>query len=313
MNRRIFLHSPGYFPVLLLSLLAVLAPFNASEAAEPGTQVQTRLGDQALNGWWTAVDEPRATVLMLHGTMAHANMEIMATLAEVFAEYGIESLRVSLSLGIDDRYGMLDCGVVHRHRHEDAVEELAAWFRWLEGRDRRDVVLLGHSRGTNQVARYAASQDLPAPKGLVLVAPGIRDADAMAARYAERGGPALAPLLERAAARVDAGRGDEVLGSVPYLHCDEAQVTAASFRSYYADDPEFDTLALAAGTGLPVLIFAGSEDPLSRGVDKAVVEYQGGAPVDFVQIEGADHFFRDLYAYDLVEAVEAWLAGPGSP
>ena len=104
-----------------------------------------------------------------------------------------------------------------------------------------------------------------------------------------------------------------MLGSVPYLHCDEAQVTAASFLSYYADDPGFDTLALAAGSGLPVLIFAGSEDPLSRGVDTAVVQYQSGAPVDFVEIDGADHFFRDLYAYDLVEAVQAWLAGLETP
>jgi len=313
MKIRIPLLPSRRLPALALSLLAVLAPWDAPEAAEPGIQVQTRLDDRKLNGWWTEVDEPRATILMLHGTMAHANMEIMATLAEVFAEYGIGSLRVSLSLGFDDRYGMLDCGVVHRHRHGDAVEELAAWFRWLEGRERRDIVLLGHSRGTNQVARYAAASDLPAPTGLVLVAPGIRDADGLAAGYAERGGPALAPLLERAAGRVESGRGDEVLGSVPYLHCDDAQATAASFLSYYGDDPEFDTLALAAGTGLPVLIFAGSEDPLSRGVDKAVVEYQGGAPMDFVEIDGADHFFRDLYAYDLVEAVEAWLAGLDSP
>lgn len=300
-------------PPLALVLLAVLAPSGGSEAAEPGSQVQTRLEDRRLNGWWTTVDEPRATILMLHGTMAHANMEIMATLAEVFAEAGIETLRVSLSLGIDDRYGMLDCGVVHRHRHGDAVAELAAWFSWLARQERRDIVLLGHSRGTNQVARYAASKNLPAPRGLVLVAPGIHDADTLAAAYGERGGPALGPLLERAAGRAGSGAGDDVLGPVPFLHCDDARATADAFLSYYADDPGFDTLALAAGAGVPVLIFAGSEDPLSRGLDEAVAEYQGGAPVDFVQIDGADHFFRDLYAYDLVEAVEAWLASMESP
>ncbi|MGB5621592.1 MAG: alpha/beta hydrolase [Gammaproteobacteria bacterium] len=313
MTKQIPLRPLPYLPALALSVLTMFGPSDVPQAAEPGVQVQTRLEDRKLNGWWTKVDEPRATVLMLHGTMAHANMEIMATLAAVFAEYRIESLRVSLSLGIDDRYGMLDCGVVHGHRHGDAVDELAAWFRWLEDRDRRDSVLLGHSRGTNQVARYAASQALPAPKALVLVAPGIRDNDALAAGYAERGGQALASLLERAAELVDSGRGDELLGPVPYLHCDHAQVTAASFLSYYADEPGFDTLALAAGTGLPVLIFAGSEDPPSRGVGKAVIEYQGDSRLDFVEIDGADHFFRDLYAYDLVEAVEAWLGGLGAP
>jgi pimeloyl-ACP methyl ester carboxylesterase len=250
---------------------------------------------------------------MLQGTMAHANMEIMATLAEVFAEYGIESLRVSLSLGFDDRYGMLDCGVEHRHRHGDAVGELAAWFRWLEERDRRDILLLGHSRGTNQVARYAVTRDLPAPKGLVLVAPGVRDAQGLSAGHQDRGGQALAPLVQQASELVGSGRGEQIIGPVAFLHCDDARVTAASFLSYYADDPAFDTLALAAGAGLPVLVFAGSEDPLSRGVDEAVLEYQGSAPLEFIQIDGADHFFRDLYAYDLAEAVQAWLDSLAAP
>ena len=294
-----------FVPLTLLSNAATLA-------AEPGNRVQIESAGVTLNGWWTEVDDPRATVLMVHGTLAHANMEIMTTLAEVFAEHAIESLRVSLSFGIDDRHGMLDCGSTHRHRHEDAVDEIAAWFSWLEQRGRSSVLLLGHSRATNQVTRYADRKDLQTPAALVLVAPGIRDADA-AARYEASSGQALAPLLDRATELVESGRGDEVLGRVAFLHCDAAEVTAASFLSYYADDPAFDTLGLAASAGIPVIVFAGSEDPLSRGVDAAIVEYQQSAPVDFVMIDGADHFFRDLYAYDLVEAVQAWIDGMEDP
>ncbi len=294
-----------FVPLTLLSNAATLA-------AEPGNRVQIESAGVTLNGWWTEVDDPRATVLMVHGTLAHANMEIMTTLAEVFAEHAIESLRVSLSLGIDDRHGMLDCGSTQRHRHEDAVDEIAAWFRWLEQRGRSSVLLLGHSRATNQVTRYAARKDLQAPAALILVAPGIRDADT-AARYGASSGQALAPLLDRATELVESGQGDEVLGRVAFLHCDAAEVTAASFLSYYADDPAFDTLGLAASAGIPVIVFAGSEDPLSRGVDAAIVEYQQNAPVDFVMIDGADHFFRDLYAYDLVEAVQAWIDAMEDP
>lgn len=294
-----------FVPLALLSNAATLA-------AEPGNRVQIESAGVTLNGWWTEVDDPRATVLMVHGTLAHANMEIMTTLAEVFAEHAIESLRVSLSLGIDDRHGMLDCGSTQRHRHEDAVDEIAAWFRWLERRGRSSVLLLGHSRATNQVTRYAVRKDLQAPAALVLVAPGIRDADA-AARYGASSGQALAPLLDRATELVESGRDDEVLGRVAFLHCDAAEVTAASFLSYYVDDPAFDTLGLAASAGIPVIVFAGSEDPLSRGVDAAIVEYQQNAPVDFVMIDGADHFFRDLYAYDLVEAVQAWIDAMEDP
>ena len=29
-------------------------------------------------------------------------------------------------------------------------------------------------------------------------------------------------------------------------------------------------------------------------MDEAVLEYQGSAPLEFIQIDGADHFFRDI-------------------
>ena len=299
--------SRAFLTALAVSGLLAVAPKSTILASEPGTPVQIESAGRTLNGWWTEVDDPRATVLLVHGTLAHANMEIMTALAEVFAEYSIESLRVSLSLGIDDRRGMMDCGSTHSHLHQDAVDEIDAWFGWLDQRERRSVVLLGHSRATNQVTRYAARKELPRPSGLVLVAPGIYDADAVAARYQENHGQALAPLVDRATELVESGRGDDVLGRVPFLHCDAAEVTAASFLSYYVDDPAFDTLSLAASTGIPVIVFAGSEDPLSHGVDAAIVDYQQNAPLDFVMIDGADHFFRDLYAYDLVEAVQAWI------
>jgi pimeloyl-ACP methyl ester carboxylesterase len=240
-------------------------------------------------------------------------MEIMTTLADVFGEYGIETLRVTLSLGEDDREGMLDCDATHRHAHTDAIDELAVWMRWLRETGRDSVVLLGHSRATNQVTRYAVRPDLPVPAALVLVAPGVWDAAAVASRYGSQGGPALGSLLAHAAARVEAGRGGEVLGRVPFLHCAEAQVTAAAFLSYYADEPEFDTLGLAAGAGLPVLVFVGSEDPLTDGVEEAVAALPVSAPIEFVRIDGADHFFRDLYAYDLVEAVVASLEDGTGP
>ena len=84
-------------------------------------------------------------------------------------------------------------------------------------------------------------------------------------------------------------------------------MTAESFLSYYADDPDFDTLDLVVRLRRPVIVFAGSEDPLTDGLDAAIAAAPEEAKVEFVMIDGADHFFRDLYAYDLVEAVQEWL------
>lgn len=293
---------------VLPAALALLAIAGGAAAMEPGRQVQIAHEGRQLNGWVTAADESPVTILMLHGTLAHANMEIMATLAEVFAEYGVETLRVTLSLGLDDRRGMFDCAAEHRHAHADALGELEAWMSWLQQNGRDSIVLLGHSRATNQVARYATSGTPPTPLGLVLVAPGVWSHEAVAARFARQGAGALVPLLDEAEAMIESGRGEDLIGPVPFLHCGEARVSARSFAGYYANDPRFDTLALIGASDLPVIILSGTEDPLVEGLDDALASIEDATSLKHVSIEGADHFFRDLYAYDVVEAVQAWLA-----
>lgn len=276
-------------------------------ANEPGERVQTEYRDSTLNGWLTEVESPRATVLMIHGTMAHANMEIMASFAEVLAEYDIESLRVTLSLGEDGREGMFDCASVHRHRHQDAVGEIDAWMDWLAGHGRDEVVLLGHSRGTNQVARYSTRHAPGRAEGIVLVAPSIYRPGSQGEEYQETAGQSLDEVIAEARRLVDAGKGDALLEGVQFLYCPGATVTAAAFLSYYEADADYDTLALAEAGGVPVLVVVGTEDPLSAGVAEAVSAGDADGRISLVVVEGADHFFRDLYAYDVVEGVLAWL------
>jgi alpha/beta superfamily hydrolase len=291
-------------PIMTIVMPVVLALGTALSvrpaAADPGHQVQIEHRGLTLNGWLTEAEEPVATILMLHGTLAHANMEIMATFAEILSEENIETLRVTLSLDQDDREGMFDCSAPHRHKHGDAVDELAAWVRWLADNGRSQVVLLGHSRGTNQVARFAVTAEgegMP----MVLVAPSVY----------RPGGSGLseeqAATLVKARDMVAAGRGDELMHGVDILHCTDADATANSFLSYYDDDPDYYTLRLAVAAHVPVLVILGSEDTINEGVEEALADLQDGSRISVLEVDGADHFFRDLYAYDVAEGVRAWL------
>ena len=47
-------------------------------------------------------------VLMLHGTMAHKDMEIMRNLQDMLIERGISNLAINLSLTKENRHGMND-------------------------------------------------------------------------------------------------------------------------------------------------------------------------------------------------------------
>lgn len=243
-------------------------------------------------------------VLMTHGTLGHSGMEIMSTLQTLFADNGVSSLAINLSLGLSDRsHAMYDCPTPHHHRHTDALDEIGFWLGRLKEEGARNIVLLGHSRGGNQTAWYAAEHDDPAISQVVLVAPMVWDEEQEAAEYRKNFGTELDPLFEQAHAMVADGRGGEFMAGIDFLYCKDTNATADAVVSYYAPDPRRDTPRLLAKIAKPVVVIAGSDDKAVSGLIEKVEPLADGERVKLVVIDGADHFFRDLYADELVEAV----------
>jgi pimeloyl-ACP methyl ester carboxylesterase len=242
-------------------------------------------------------------VLILHGTLAHNGMEIIAGLQERLKAKGFNTLAINLSLGVDDRHGMYDCSVTNRHKHTDALAELAAWTRWLEGKGVNKIDLIGHSRGGNQIAWFAAEH---APKSLgkvVLVAPQTWSAQQHVAGYQKRYGKSLPELL----ARVRQADADALLGSVDFVYCANSRVLASSFIDYYRDEPRFDTPSLIPAIKTPVMVIAAASDEIVPGLIEKTQPLANAGKAKLLILEGADHFFRDLYSDDLADAIDAFL------
>ena len=249
-------------------------------------------------------------LVMTHGTLAHNRMEIMASLQELLKARGISTLAINLSLGISNRHNMFDCNQPMRHRHADAVEEIAAWVEWLKGRGARSIWLLGHSRGGNQAAWYAATR---APKEVtkaILLAPMTYDERRAAAAYEARFGTPLAPMLAQARDFVRAGHGNEPMELPGILHCKNGRATPESFLSYHAPDARRDTPHWLPGIAVPVLIIAGTEDKVIGDLVARVKPLADGRHVRLKVIEDADHFFRDFAAEDAADAIAAFLKAP---
>jgi alpha/beta superfamily hydrolase len=107
------------------------------------------------------------------------------------------------------------------------------------------------------------------------------------------------------------GRGAQqvvLMGHSRFLYCEDTSVTAASFVSYYALEPKRDTVNLLPEIGKPTLVIAGTEDTVVGGLEEKVAPLADGKRLQLRAIEGADHFFRDLYAEEVVEAVDEFLA-----
>ena len=247
-------------------------------------------------------------VLLTHGTLAHSGMEIIKGLQGMLADRGLSSLAINLSLGLDDRVAqMYDCATPHRHQHTDAVAEIAAWVDWLKGQGAEQIVLLGHSRGGNQTARYAAGTPDAAVSHVVLMAPQTWESGKAAAEYAKRYGTELASVLADAQAQVDAGKGDDLMGPMGFIYCEGTQASATAVLSYYREDPDYDTPSLLARIDRPVMVFAGSADDVVDGLIEKTEAVADGERIQLEVIDGAGHFFRDLYSEDVADIVMDWV------
>lgn len=248
-------------------------------------------------------------VLMTHGTLAHGRMEIIDSLQTALKDQGVTSLALTLSLGVSDRSGMYDCATPHTHRHQDALNEIDSWVEWLKQQGVTEVVLLGHSRGGNQTAWYAAERDQPLIKGSVLVAPMMWSAEYAASSYQTSYGKPLAPLLAQAQALVDAGTPQTLIDTIDFIYCKGSSATAAAVVSYYADDHHRHTPSLLPLLSKPVLVVVGSEDQVVKGLGDKVAPLVDGSQIQLVTIDGADHGFRDLYAEEIVELMVEFMQG----
>lgn len=298
-------------------LLALAGLFIFSAPAAMAKTVQIAITDPAsgnplrANGNFLLADDSTiedGIILITHGTLAHNRMEVIRTMQELLAERGFNSLAITLTLGIDNRKGMYDCAVPHNHQHQDAIYEIDAWVDWLKKQGVGPITLMGHSRGGNQTAWYASMHDSDAAiVRIVLLAPQIWSAQKQARDYEKRYKTPLAPILKRAQRLLQEGKGKTMLEDIGFIYCPDAKVSAASFASYYTPDSRMDTPSLLPLISKPVLVIAGSEDQVVKGLIDEMKAYTDRENVTFVTIDGADHFFLNFFAEDAADAIEAFM------
>jgi pimeloyl-ACP methyl ester carboxylesterase len=239
--------------------------------------------------------------LIVHGTWAHSGMEIISNLQSLLSENGQSSLAITLSLGLDDRAGFMTCESPITAHHGKAAVEINSWIEYLN-EDWAEVIIIGHSRGGNQVALF--NQTFPNLKvsRLILIAPMSWNQKQSATAYRDDTG---IPLDEVLLAARKAGA-DSIKANI--LQCKDVEVLATSFLSYYADKPNRNTPEILQSVDRPVLVFQGTEDALAEAYKSQISLVSSNSLVENYWIDGADHFFRDLYADELVEILLEWLS-----
>jgi pimeloyl-ACP methyl ester carboxylesterase len=245
--------------------------------------------------------------LLLHDTLAHNRMEIMSALQELLLERGINTLAVTLSLGLNERRGLFNCAIEQDHRNEDAVVEIQSWVGWLKEQGASDITLAGHSRGGNQAAIYAAKEPDKAVKRLILIAPLADTARNIEAEFSQRFQQPLGPILAEAEKLVAEDQSTTLMTGAPFLGCDKAKVTAGAFVNYYGPNQNLYTPSLLPHIQIPTLVVTGDLDALSSELVPAIQGIPDAKNITLQTIAGADHFFRDLAAEDLADRIKTFI------
>ncbi len=241
-------------------------------------------------------------ILMAHGTLAHKDMEIMRALQDLLLERGLNNFAFNYSYAQNDRHGMNDCKGPHRQRTESVFYEIALWVDWLKKNGAKKIIVLGHSRGGNQMARYIARSPDPLIRSAILVAPSTWDEEKEFRDYKNRYKKDLSPLLDKVGTLIMEGRGNTLLNDIDFLYCPSTSVSAFTFSDYYKANPDCNTPFVVDQSKVPVLVIAASDDRVVPDISNKMRSHTS-KKVRLVVIEDAGHFFRDLVADELADII----------
>ncbi len=231
----------------------------------------------------------RPAVLLLHGFLQTRQAPPMSRLAAMLADQGYTVLVPTLSLGIDRRAQSLACEAVHAHTLEGDLAELGFWVNWLAGKGYGDIVLIGHSFGSQQILRYVAQRPDTAVKKAILTS--------------------LIPLYsdsaERREAAIQMKRYPRSLGRFTLSYCHKNYVSPPGAFLSYATEDAAAALNLLGQTRVSTEVILGAADTAMEKGWPGKIRKTG---VRLAVIADAGHFFDGEQEFDLADKIGASLA-----
>jgi pimeloyl-ACP methyl ester carboxylesterase len=285
---------------MLIALGALSGPARA-EAVSHEYLGLTVVGNLELAPSKTLKDD--GAVVLVHDTLAHHTDATMAKLQAALNANGLNSVAITLSLGMNQRKSAFDCAHEHDHRHGDASDEIVAWVEWLQGKGASRVSIVGHGRGATQAALSAAERQDLGVSHLVLANPPRVTQAAAGVRYQRQFGQPLTPVLEQARKLVEDGEGDTLLNVPGFLTCAKARTTAAAFVDYYGGDNRQDITALLPELKLQTLVVVAGNDPAAPEFEKTLSLFTSPGKVAQQTVKGADLGFTGGSGDQLAELI----------
>ena len=249
--------------------------------------------------------EKKSVFLIVHGTRAFNEMEIIKKISQSIHDEGYDVLSINLSYGVSARNSnFLSCDIEHRHNEHSSVGEIIKWYEYLLSLKYHEINFLGHSRGAFNITQAASLIENKLIK-LYLLAPVIDTYAGTSEYYRTIHNLPYDDVINSDEEFMISDR----YPPINFLFCENAKVSASTFRSYldfsrtkHKYPFTFDILELLEDIDSQVIIFSGTEDEILldnykilTNIDKPNISHH--------IIEGGDHFFRDIYLDDVIDII----------
>tara|TARA_Y100000741_G_C18136287_1_gene511225 strand:+ start:20 stop:862 length:843 start_codon:yes stop_codon:yes gene_type:complete len=250
-----------------------------------------------LNAYYLSHDVKSESVfIILHGTRGHKNLEIISMLRESLHDNGFDSISINLSYGIKNREDdFLPCDIDHKHLVSDSLNEIKGWYDHSKKLGYKKIHLIGHSRGGLDIINFYEQLN-KSDKAIIdlifLLAPSSDNNQDHVKTYMEKYQIDIKNIKDNDIIRIN------------FLGCENAKVHGNSFKSYYHNLDTISTIDSLKIIRANTHVITASDDnivPLTH--EKVERSSNMNENVKLYSIDGADHFFRDLYFDDLLEII----------
>ena len=266
--------------------MILLSVLNSSLSAQI---TESLPGNISVNADFRQGEADRPAVFLLHGFMATHNLNIIQIMADELESQGYTILAPTLSLKINNRHSGANCEAVHTHTMESDVAEIGWWFDWLKHKGYKEVIAVGFSTGSLQLAIYLSRQSPEIIKKAMFISP------------AYLAGPPFAQAEEKAemeVAKQMLARHDDQLHEFHLSYCKGNFIAPAKVFLSYKEWTDTKLLEAIQGVGIPnVSIIGGGDHRFGTGLSKKLKSND----LALILVPEANHFFDSPYEFDFLD------------
>jgi alpha-beta hydrolase superfamily lysophospholipase len=274
-----------------------------------------------LNGFWFGVQHPHRAVILTHGltSNAFANHDLVVPLADsqtgvlTYSNRGSEKIARFKRVDKRRKKGYTSCMIGEAHEvFTDCIDDIQGAVNFAKAKGAKEIILIGHSTGSQKTVYYLSKRTDPAIKGAVLLSPlsdfaGVHVMDTKG--YYEKAKTYAEELVQK-------GMPHELIPTAiwPYLH------DAQRFLSLYTAESKEEVFCYATPHKRPrtllkikkplLVVVGGDDSSADRPIRQIVQWFQKRLrkkQAEVVSIPHAPHNFY-LHEREVVSAVSSWIS-----